>query len=172
MEMRERAVRAVLQGQAQRQVAEAYGIDRTTLYRWVCRFQACGDGGLLRKSGSGRPRLLAEFDMEALNDIVLEPASHFGFETDLWTVGRLRCVLQDRYGITLSSNTVWRRLRDAGFTYQKPERRYFELNEEAREKWLRDEVPRIRAAVREFRAILYFPALSEKTVDGPSGRGR
>lgn len=156
LEMRERAVRAVLQGQAQRQVAEAYGIDRTTLYRWVCRFQACGDGGLLRKSGSGRPRLLAEFDMEALNDIVLEPASHFGFETDLWTVGRLRCVLQDRYGITLSSNTVWRRLRDAGFTYQKPERRYFELNEEAREKWLRDEVPRIRAAVREFRAILYF----------------
>jgi len=156
LEMRERAVRSVLQGQAHGQVAEAYGVDRTTLYRWVCRYQAHGDRGLLRKTGSGRPRLLAAFDMEALNDIVLEPASYFGFETDLWTVGRLRCVLQDRYGITLSSNTVWRRLRDAGFTYQKPERRYFELNEEARQEWLRDEVPRIRSAVRKFRAILYF----------------
>jgi transposase len=156
LEMRERAVRSVLQGQAHGQVAEAYCIERTTLYRWVCRYQAHGAAGLLRKTGSGRPRLLTAFDMEALNDIVLEPASYFGFETDLWTVGRLRRVLQDRYGILLSSNTVWRRLRDAGFTYQKPERRYFQLNEEAREEWLRDEVPRIRAAVREFRAILYF----------------
>jgi transposase len=94
--------------------------------------------------------------MEALNDVVLEPASHFGFETDLWTVGRLRRVIQEHYGITLSEDTVWRRLRDAGFTYQKPERRYFELNEEAREEWMETEVPRIRAAAREFRAILYF----------------
>jgi len=94
--------------------------------------------------------------MEALNDIVLEPASHFGFETDLWTVGRLREVIRQHYGVTISPDTVWRRLRAAGFTYQKPERRYFELNEEAREEWLQNDAPRIRAAAREFRAILYF----------------
>jgi hypothetical protein len=94
--------------------------------------------------------------MEALNDVVLEPASHFGFETDLWTVGRLRQVIRDHYGVTLSEDTVWRRLRDAGFTFQKPERRYFELNEESREEWLATEAPRIRDTVREFRAILYF----------------
>jgi transposase len=156
LEVRERAVCAVLRGQALGQVAEAHCVDRTTLYRWVCRHRAYGPRGLLRKTGSGRPRLLTAFDMEALNDVILEPASDFGFETDLWTVARLRCVLVERYRITLSPNTVWRRLRDAGFTYQKPERRYFELNEEARAAWLRDEVPRIRAAVREFRAILYF----------------
>ena len=94
--------------------------------------------------------------MEALNDIVLEPASHFGFETDLWTVGRLRQVIREQYGVTISQDTVWRRLRDAGFTYQKPERRYFEVSEDARQEWLQSEAPRIRAAVREFRAILYF----------------
>jgi transposase len=115
-----------------------------------------GSRGLVRRAGSGRPRLLAAFDMAALNDIVLEPASHFGFETDLWTVGRLRQVIREQYKVEVSPDTVWRRLRDAGFTYQKPERRYFELNEEAREDWLRNEAPRIRAAVREFRAILYF----------------
>jgi transposase len=156
LEVRERAVRSVLQGQAHGQVADAYCVERTTLYRWVRRFRTQGHRGLLRQPGSGRPRLLAAFEVEDLNDIVLDPASSFGFETDLWTVGRLRRVLQERYGITLSSNTVWRRLRDAGFTYQKPERRYFELNEEVRAEWLRDEVPRIRAVVMKFRAILYF----------------
>lgn len=156
LEFRESAVQAVVQGQPPGQVADAYAIDRTTLYRWVRRFDECGHMGLRRTAGSGRPRLLAEFDDLALNDIVLEPASEFGFETDLWTVGRLRHVIQDRYGVTVSFNTVWRRLRDAGFTYQTPERRYFELNEEAREEWMRDEAPLIRAAVRDFRAILYF----------------
>ena len=147
---------AVERGQPLGQVAEAYCVDRTTLFRWVRRYAAEGERGLQRRAGSGRPPLLPAFDMEALNDIVLEPASHFGFETDLWTVGRLRQVIREQYGVEVSPDTVWRRLRDAGFTYQKPERRYFELNEEAREEWLRNEAPRIRAAVREFRAILYF----------------
>lgn len=156
LEMRSRAVLAVERGQAVGQVAEAYGINRTTLFRWVRRFGIEGSRGLERRVGSGRPRLLTALDMEAVNDIVLEPASVFGFETDLWTVGRLRRVIREQYGVTVSPDTVWRRLREAGFTYQKPERRYFEVNEEAREEWLRVEAPRIRADVREFRAILYF----------------
>ena len=156
LEMRCRAVVAVERGQPVGQVAEAYGIDRTTLFRWLRRFSVDGHRGLERRVGSGRPRLLSVLDMEAINDLVLEPASVFGFETDLWTVGRLRRVIQEEYGVALSPDTVWRRLREAGFTYQKPERRYFEVNQEAREEWLRVDAPRIRADVRKFRAILYF----------------
>jgi transposase len=155
-EIRSRAVLAVERGQPLGQVAVAYDVHRTTLFRWVRRFAMQGTRGLERCPGSGRPRLVPAFDGEALNDIVLEPASVFGFETDLWTTGRLRQVIRERYGIILSPDTVWRRLRDAGFTYQKPERRYFEVDEEAREEWLRTEAPRIRADVRKFRAILYF----------------
>jgi transposase len=155
-DVRSRAVLAIERGQPVGQVAEAFDVDRTTIFRWVRRFAKEGSGGLERRAGSGRPPLLAVFDMEALNDIVLEPASHFGFETDLWTVGRLRQVIQEHYGVTVSRGTVWRRLRDAGFTCQKPERRYFEVNEEARQEWLEQEAPRIRAAVRKYRAILYF----------------
>ena len=156
LEMRSRAVAAVERGQPLGRVAEAYGVNRTTLFRWLHRFTVDGQRGLERRVGSGRPRLLAALDMEAINDIVLEPASVFGFETDLWTVGRLRRVIREQHGITVSPDTVWRRLREAGFTYQKPERRYFEVNEEARQDWLRVDAPRIRADVRKFRAILYF----------------
>jgi len=156
LDMRSRAVRAVARGQAVGQVAGAYAVNRTTLFRWVRRFTREGCQGLERRVGSGRPRLLVALDLEAVNDIVLEPASTFGYETDLWTVGRLRRVIREQYGVTLSPDTVWRRLREAGFTYQKPERKYFEVNEEARAEWLRVEAPRIHADVREFRAILYF----------------
>jgi transposase len=100
--------------------------------------------------------LFEELDGEVFCKIILCPASEFGYETDLWTVGRLRAVLEELCEITLSKNTVWRRLRDAGLTYQKPERQYFQVDQKAREKWLRTEVPKIRRTVRKFRAILYF----------------
>ncbi|MFV0443043.1 MAG: winged helix-turn-helix domain-containing protein [Planctomycetaceae bacterium] len=70
--------------------------------------------------------------MEKLSSIVLNGAIAFGFETDLWTVSRLRRVIRDEFRIQLSKNTIWRRLRDAGLTYQKPEREYYEIDEAAR----------------------------------------
>jgi transposase len=99
---------------------------------------------------------LKELTEWELREIVLTAPSEFGFETDLWTVGRLRRVIGEEFRAWISKNTVWRRLRDAGLTYQKPEREYFEIDEEARRKWLRYEVPKIRKCVAKYRAILYF----------------
>lgn len=155
-EVRRNAVAAVRAGMTMGTVAEAYRVDRTTVYRWVARWKELGDGGLERRRGSGRPRKLEELTEAELEEIVLEPASTFGFETDLWTVGRLRQVIHDEFGVSLSKNTVWRRLRDAGLTYQKPAREYCNIDEKARAEWLRTDVPRIRETVLEFRAILYF----------------
>jgi len=149
-------VEAVERGLAVGQVADTFGIDRTTLFRWVRNYDTDGKSGLQRKAGSGRPRLLEDLDEDELRQIVLFPASDFGYETDLWTVGRLRQVIEDVCEVRVSKDTVWRRLRDAGLTYQKPERQYFEVDEKARQEWLRTEVPAIRKTVRQFRAILYF----------------
>ena len=156
LEMRVRAVEAVLRGQAKGEVAKAFGIDRGTLYRWVNRYQQGGDDGLRRKVGSGRPRKLEDLNEDELLEIVLQPASAFDYETDLWTVSRLHCVIVERYQVDVSKDTIWRRLREAGLTYQKPERAYYEADEEARRKWRRYEVPKIRRAMRKYRAILYF----------------
>jgi transposase len=137
-------------------VADAYGIERTTLYRWMNRYEKDGSDGLRRKNGSGRPRKLEELDESDLRSIVLEPASSFGYETDLWTVGRVHRVIKEQYAVVVSRDTIWRRLREAGLTYQKPERQYYQIDEAARQEWLRREVPKIRKTVNKYRAILYF----------------
>jgi transposase len=155
-EIRFRAVEAVSRGIPLGEVAAAYNVDRTTLFRWLARRDKFGDKGLQRKSGSGRPRLLEDLQSDWLLDIVFEPATAFGFETDLWTVGRLHQVAQEKHAITVSKDTIWRRLREAGLTYQKPERQYFELDEEVREEWMRTEAPKIRKTVEKFKALLYF----------------
>lgn len=122
--VRARAVAAVQNGIPTSTVARAYGVARLTIYRWLDRFERNGTEGLERIPGSGRPRKLEELTEAELKMVVLQKASDFGFETDLWTVGRLRRVIRERHRIDLSDNTVWRRLREAGLTYQKPEREY------------------------------------------------
>ena len=157
IEVRVRAVRAVLAGTLNiTEVAQAYGTDRSTIHRWLKRYETEGEPGLERRPVSGRPRKLNELDSDALLDIVLAPASEFGYETDFWTTRRLIQVIQKEFEMRLSKWTVLRRLHEAGLSYQKPEREYFELSEEEREAWRRTELPRIHRCVLENKAILYF----------------
>lgn len=156
-EVRVRAVKAVCDGMPIVKVAEAYHVDRTTVHRWVARYDAAaGDSGLVRKPVSGRPRKLSDWSKQHWLQIVLKPASEFGYETDFWTVRRLHQVIREKYDASVSTFTIWRRLREAGLTYQKPEREYFQLDEEKREEWVRTVLPEIRKTVEKYRAILYF----------------
>jgi transposase len=101
-EIRLRAVRAVRDGMPVGEVARAYGTHRTTVFRWMRRHDADGEDGLLRRPGSGRPRLLEELDERELRELVLNPASEFGYETDLWTVRRLHAVIEQEYQVGVS----------------------------------------------------------------------
>jgi transposase len=156
-EIRRRAVRAVHDGMVVVDVAKAYQAHRSTIHRWLARYdERDTDNGLQRKPGSGRPRIIGDLTSSGLLRIVLQPASAFGYETDFWTCGRLRHVIGEEFGVTPSQATVWRRLREAGLTYQKPERRYFEASEEQRQEWIKKDLPKIRRSVRRYKAVLYF----------------
>jgi transposase len=157
LDVRLRAVRAVVaNGFTVSDVAIAYNTTRSTIHRWLARFYEEGDNGLNRRTVPGRPRKLIEVEAAGLKKIVLSPASEYGFETDFWTTRRLMQVVQSEYGVLISKQTMMRRLHEAGLTYQKPERQYFELSEEERQDWRRKELPKIRRAVRTYRGILYF----------------
>ena len=77
-EMRYRAIDAVQEGIPIGQVAVAYGVNRTTVFRWLRRIESEGKQGLHRKRGSGRRRKLEELTEEELYAVAIQPASHFG----------------------------------------------------------------------------------------------
>ena len=103
-----------------------------------------------------RPRKLHDLSYEDLKSIVLKPASDFGYETNFWTCKRLKAVIEQKFKIKVSKWTIWRCLREAGMTYQKPERKYHEASEEKRKDWLENTLPEILETVKKYRAILYF----------------
>lgn len=155
LDVRIRAVEAVRNGLTVSQTAAAFGVDRTTLHRWLARHTQDGEAGLQRKPVRGRPRALIGVTPIRLKRMVLAPATKFGFETDLWTVGRLHAVLVDRFNVDVSEDTVWRRLREAGLTWQTPERQYFEADEETRRRWQEETIPKIRETLEKTNGILY-----------------
>ncbi len=155
-EVRLRAIRALLSGMSVSDVAQAYQTNRTTVYRWRKRYEAEAEAGLIRRSGSGRPRVLAQLDRERLTRLVLSSALDHGYESDLWTCGRIQETVRSEFNTDISRWTIWRRLRESELTYQKPERRYIEASEEERRHWRRYEVPKIRKTVKKHNAILYF----------------
>lgn len=131
-------------------------MDRVTVFRWMHRYERGGEQGLQRRPGSGRPRILQDLREKELRKLILRPASEFGYETDFWTVKRVKTVIEEAFRIAVSANTIWRRLREVGLTYQKPERVYHEIDPKARQEWLRTVLPKIRRTARNYGAILYF----------------
>ena len=80
-EMRVGAVQAVLSsGLAIGDVARAYSTDRTTLFRWIRRYEQQGETGLHRQAGSGRPRKLREVNSQRFWNLVLQPATNSGMK--------------------------------------------------------------------------------------------
>ena len=155
-EIRERAIRAIESGHSVVSVAERYGVHRRTLHRWLERHRQLGEDGLNRKVGSGRPRHDITLTGNDLLGLVGQPASECGFETDFWTCKRLVVVLRKKFRAKVSRVTMWRRLRELGLTYKKPERRYLEASKELKDEWLKKTVPQIKKTVKKYRAILYF----------------
>ena len=155
LEIRVRAVQARLNGMSMNNVSSAYQVNRSTLHRWIIRYRNNGEQGLNRCTVSGRPSILKVIRNETFLSIILKPATSFGYETDFWTSQRLCHVIREQFHISGSRWTVWRRLRDLNLTYQKPERHYFEASEELRTQWRKRELPKIKRALRCYKAILY-----------------
>jgi transposase len=155
-DVRARAVQAALDGMPVTRLAQAYQVNPATIHRWLARYRHNGGlEGLQRRPGSGRPRKLRELTLEQWRAIILQPASAFGFETDFWTAKRLHQVITQRHAVSVGQRTIVRRLHEAGLSYQKPTREYLEADPVAREEWLRQTLPDIRATIEKHRAILY-----------------
>ncbi len=66
-DLRVRAVDAVIHGQLPvTVVARAYATDRSTIHRWLARYQEGGNCCLQRRPVSGRPRKLESVDKQML----------------------------------------------------------------------------------------------------------
>ena len=141
---RVRAGRLLLQGKAPAEVAAAVGAPRQTVYRWLDVLNSGGIDALRVVNKGGRPAQLDDGQYETLREVLLAGPQAAGFDTDLWTLKRVREVIRRRFGVQFSEVHVWRLLGKLGFSSQKPERQAKERDEAAILRWKKRTWPALK----------------------------
>ena len=131
---------------SQADIARQLGVSRMTVSRWAKSLaQHQGDIGSLKNRGiPGRPpRLMAEQWHQVLAGLQ-QGALNAGFDTDRWTLNRIRALLLVEFGVDYHAHYVARRLKALGWSPQYPAVYARERNDELVRAWLRHDWPRIK----------------------------
>lgn len=116
---RQRAAHLLAAGIAQAEVARRVGVTRTSVSRWERMRQAGGAEALKRPKRFGRPRRLSDAQCAQLISLLKAGALEAGFVTELWTLPRIRTLIEQRFAVKLTEPSVWRLLRTLGWSAQR-----------------------------------------------------
>lgn len=141
---RVRAGRLLLAGKSPPDVARIVGAPRQTVYRWQGVLKVGGIDALRDMHKGGRPAQLGAGELSRLYIALLEGAEAHGFATPLWTLKRVRVLIEREFGVRYSEVHVWRLLGQLGFSNQKPDRRALERDEPAIEHWRKRTWPALK----------------------------
>jgi transposase len=146
---RVRAGRLLMSGKKPAEVAKAVGVARQTVCTWVRILEEGGIDALREINVGGRPAQLAPEQFERLRQMLLEGAPAQGFGTELWTIKRVRQLIEREFEHRYSEVHVWRILGGLGFSSQKPERRAIERDEGAVRRFKRHTLPKLKKKPRK-----------------------
>jgi transposase len=139
-----RAGRLLLAGKTPPEVARMVGAPRQTVYRWQRVLQRGGIDALRNMSKGGRPAQLGAAELSQLYVWLLEGATAHGFPTALWTLKRVRLLIEREFGVRYSEVHIWRLLGQLGLSNQKPDRRALERDQAAIEHWRKHTWPALK----------------------------
>src|SRR5271156_1090207 len=111
------AIAAVLDGASREGAAKIGGMDRQTLRDWVIRFNQQGPDGLINIPSPGVPPKLGKKHRAFLVRLVEEgpiPAVHGVVR---WRACDLIMRLHEEFGLSVSDDTIYRALKDLGFSH-------------------------------------------------------
>src|SRR5215470_5715835 len=145
------AIAAVLDGALRTDAATIGGMDRQTLRDWVIRFNDQGPDGLINIPSPGVPPKLDAAHRAFLARIVEEgpiPAVHGVVR---WRACDLIMQLHEEFGISVSDDTIYRVLKDLGFSHVSARPKAYKQDLEALETFKKTFPPAWRKSARSSR---------------------
>src|SRR5215208_4814982 len=135
-------------------IAEALGVTKGAVSRWLKRAREGGAEALYRQPPPGpTPRLTVE-QLGQLPGLLARGADAFGFLGEVWTAKRVAAVIRDEFHVRYHPDHVRRLLHNAGWSPQKPIRRATQRDEAAIERWMTERWPALQAKPRRRNVLL------------------
>ena len=160
--LRERGVYLVLhEGMTQEQAADAVGVSRQVVNRWIGRHAEHGPDGLKdgRRAALGRKgkgSLTAVEQRRVQTWICDKTPDQLKLPFVLWTAQAVRELIQRKLGKDLGLSTMQTYLKRWGFTSQRPLTRATQRDPQKIKAWLEKDYPRIAARAKREKAMIYW----------------
>jgi transposase len=143
-------------GWSQRDIAEALGVSRMSVSRWLARAREGGPEALRARPGQGAPPKLAAAQKALIPEFLWHGAEAYGFRGEVWTCARIAQVIEEEFGVRYHKGHVGKLLQELRWTPQVPIRRAIQRDEEAIRRWRDDVWPELLRRARRERRVLVF----------------
>lgn len=153
------AVERVREGESASDVIEAYGFNRTTIYKWIQAALRPGVGikALRSTKATGRPRSLTPAqEKQVFRWVNGRDPRQYGLDFGLWTRAVVAGLIQKKFGVKLGLTAVGELLAKLDLTPQKPLQRAYQRDPQAIEKWQRETFPSIARRAKARGAEVLF----------------
>jgi len=153
------AVERVREGERASEVIEAYGFNRTTIYKWlkVAFRPGAGIKALRSTKATGRPRSLSPAqERRVFRWINGRDPRQYGLDFGLWTRMVVAELIEKKFGVHLGVSAVGELLAKLGLTPQKPLQRAYQRDPQAVERWQRETYPAIARKAKRQGAEVFF----------------
>lgn len=139
-----KAGRWLSKGVSQAEVARRLDVSRETVRRWANKLTEGGVAALKNAPMLGRPRGLDGAQRQALAAALKAGPLAQGYATELWTVPRVRVLIERQFGRRYSPVQVWRILGQLGWSSQRPTGRATQRDESAIRQWKQKRWPALK----------------------------
>lgn len=137
-------------------IAEAFGVRREAVSRWMSKASKYGKNSLKSTKAKGKEPKLNEKEQIKIVSLMIKPATEYGFENPLWTCKKIQRLMKDQTGKSLSISNVWEFAKRWNLSPQIPNKKAKERNESAIKRWVKEEWPKIEKHRRRWQAMLYL----------------
>jgi transposase len=111
-----RALALQLSGWTQQAIAEALGVAKGTVSKWMATARLGRADALRARPAPGRAPRLTDAQKQRLPDLLWEGPEAHGFRGEVWTCARVAKVIARAFGVRYHKGHVSRLLKEVGWT--------------------------------------------------------
>jgi putative transposase len=128
-------------------IAKELRVSVRSVERWRRSWREGGREALRTTGPAKRPKV-DDGEFAVIEPLLLEGAMAQGWADERWTLSRVRLLIADQLGLSLSVRGVWELLRRHGWSCQQPARRAVERDDAAVAGWVKETWPRAKPPQR------------------------
>ena len=169
--IRKAAVQRYKEGEKPSEIIKSYGLNSTTIYKWIQLANRQGMEALKSTKGTGRPPKLTDDQKQEIREMIVgKDPRQYMLEFGLWTRRIVQELIELKFEITLCIASVGSLLHELNLTPQKPLRRAYERDPEKVTEWENTKYPDLKKRAKKNGADIFF--LDETGIKSDPALGR